>query len=71
MCEAVSRPVNVLALPELTVAEIVAAGGQRISVGGSLTWVAVAAMAAAAAEIRDTGDFSSLGVRVPLGDWLA
>ena len=71
VCEAVSRPVNVLALPKLTVAEIVAAGGQRISVGGSLTWVAVAAMANAAAEIRDTGELSSLDARVPLSDWLA
>jgi 2-methylisocitrate lyase-like PEP mutase family enzyme len=71
VCEAVSRPVNVLAVPDLTVADIVAAGGQRISVGGSLTWVAVAAMAEAAAEIRETGQLSSLGVRVPLSDWLS
>ena len=26
-------------------------------------------MAAAAAEIRDTGDLSSLSARVPLGEW--
>jgi 2-methylisocitrate lyase-like PEP mutase family enzyme len=71
VCEAVSRPVNVLALPSLTVPEIAEAGGQRISVGGGLTWVAVKAMADAAAEIRDTGDLSSLSARLPLGDWLA
>ena len=71
VCQAVSRPVNVLALPSLTVPEIVEAGGQRISVGGALTWVAVKAMADAAAEIRDTGDLSSLSARVPLGEWLA
>jgi len=71
VCESVSRPVNVLALPGLTVAEIAAAGGQRISVGGSLTWVAVAALAAAAAQIRDTGDLSSLAARVPLDDWFS
>jgi 2-methylisocitrate lyase-like PEP mutase family enzyme len=63
--------VNVLALPGLTVAEIAAAGGQRISVGGSLTWVAVAALAAAAVEIRDTGDLSSLAARVPLDEWFS
>ena len=40
--------------------EIVAAGGQRISFGGALTCVAVGAMANAAEEIRDTGDFSAL-----------
>jgi 2-methylisocitrate lyase-like PEP mutase family enzyme len=71
VCEAVSRPVNVLALPSLTVPEIAEAGGQRISVGGGLTWVAVKAMADAAAEIRDTGDLSSLSARLPLGAWLA
>ena len=71
VCEAVSRPVNVLALPDLSLPEIVEAGAQRISVGGGLTWVAVSAMAAAAAEIRDTGDLSSLAARVPLDEWLA
>jgi 2-methylisocitrate lyase-like PEP mutase family enzyme len=71
VCQAVSKPVNVLALPMLTVPEIVEAGGQRISVGGGLTWVAVKAMADAAAEIRDTGDLSSLSARLPLGEWLA
>jgi 2-methylisocitrate lyase-like PEP mutase family enzyme len=70
VCAAVSRPVNVLALPQLSLAEVVEAGAQRISVGGGLTWVAVAAMAAAAREIRDEGDFSSLGVRLPLEEWL-
>jgi 2-methylisocitrate lyase-like PEP mutase family enzyme len=70
VCEAVSKPVNVLALPELSLAEVVGAGAQRISVGGGLTWVAVSAMAAAAVEIRDAGDFSSLAARLPLGEWL-
>jgi 2-methylisocitrate lyase-like PEP mutase family enzyme len=65
VCSAVSKPVNVLARPDLTMAEIVDAGAQRISVGGSLTWVAVNALAAAATEIRDHGDFSSLGASSP------
>jgi 2-methylisocitrate lyase-like PEP mutase family enzyme len=69
VCEAVSKPVNVLARPDLTMAEIVDAGAQRISVGGSLTWVAVNAMAAAATEIRDRGDFSLLRPSPPLHDW--
>jgi 2-methylisocitrate lyase-like PEP mutase family enzyme len=68
VCEAVSRPVNVLARPELSLAEIVEAGARRVSVGGSLTWVAVNALAAAAGEIRDRGDFSSLAPS-PLPDW--
>jgi 2-methylisocitrate lyase-like PEP mutase family enzyme len=71
VCDAVSRPVNVLALGGLSLAEIAAAGGQRISVGGGLTWVAVSAFADAARAMRESGDFSSLGTRVPIGDWLA
>jgi 2-methylisocitrate lyase-like PEP mutase family enzyme len=70
VCDAVSKPVNVLARPNLSVAEIVEAGAQRISVGGSLTWVAVNAAAAAAEAIRDRGDLSVLGASPPLGDWL-
>jgi 2-methylisocitrate lyase-like PEP mutase family enzyme len=70
VCEAVARPVNVLARPDLSMREIADAGGQRVSVGGALTWVAVGAMAAAAEELRDHGDFSSLGVRLPLAEWL-
>ena len=46
MCDAVDLPVNVLAWPGLTVAEIFGAGAQRISVGGRFAWVAVGALAA-------------------------
>jgi 2-methylisocitrate lyase-like PEP mutase family enzyme len=70
VCDGVSKPVNVLALGELSFAEIVEAGAQRVSVGGGLTWVAVNAMAKAAREIQEQGDFSSLGVSVPLREWL-
>ena len=68
---ATSRPLNVLARPHLTVGEIAAAGGQRISVGGSLAWVAYSALARAATRIRDDGDLSVLGVRPPIEAWLA
>jgi len=60
VCQAVSRPVNVLARPGLTVAEIAEAGARRISVGGALAWTAVTAMIAAAERLRDDGDFSGL-----------
>jgi len=70
VCDALSKPVNVLALPGLTLAEIVGAGAQRVSVGGGLAWVAVRAFADAAAAIR-AGDLSALGARVPLGEWFA
>ena len=66
VCEAVSKPVNVLARPSLSVAEIAEAGAQRVSVGGALTWVAARAMAEAAAAMRDAGDLSALTARPPL-----
>jgi 2-methylisocitrate lyase-like PEP mutase family enzyme len=69
VCEAVSKPVNVLAHPGLTVEQIAAAGGRRISVGGALAWVAVSAFAQAAGYIRATGDLSVLSARPPLADW--
>jgi 2-methylisocitrate lyase-like PEP mutase family enzyme len=71
VCQAVSKPVNVLALPGLSFREVVDAGAQRVSVGGGLTWVAVRAMASAAEAIRDAGDLSSLAARVPLHEWFA
>jgi 2-methylisocitrate lyase-like PEP mutase family enzyme len=70
VCEAVSKPVNVLARPALTMAEIVAAGAQRVSVGGALTWVAVGALISAAEEMRDRGDFSALGSGAQVENWL-
>lgn len=61
ICAELTRPVNVLAHRGLAMEEIVAAGGQRVSVGGSLAWAAVEAAAAAAVRIRDSGDFTGLG----------
>ena len=69
--EATSKPLNVLAGPGLSVAEIVEAGGQRVSVGGRLAWVAINAMAAAAEELRDGGDLSSLADPAQIIDWLS
>ena len=71
VCGAVSKPVNVLARRELSMAEIVEAGAQRVSVGGALTWTAVNAFSEAATQIRDRGDFSSLGDSSGLRAWLA
>jgi 2-methylisocitrate lyase-like PEP mutase family enzyme len=70
VCGAVSRPMNVLARPGLSLRQLVDAGARRISVGGALTWVAAAAMASAATAIRDRGDFSPLAVALPLDEWL-
>jgi 2-methylisocitrate lyase-like PEP mutase family enzyme len=71
VCEATDKPVNVLAHPRLSMSEIVDAGGRRISVGGGLTWVAVGAMVAAAKQIRDDGDLSSLVAPDPFDEWLS
>jgi 2-methylisocitrate lyase-like PEP mutase family enzyme len=71
VCEAVSKPVNVLAVAGLSFADLVAAGARRVSVGGSLTWVAVRAMVDAAEAICDAGDFSALRAKLPLNEWLA
>jgi 2-methylisocitrate lyase-like PEP mutase family enzyme len=66
ICEAVSKPVNVLAHPGLSMGDIVDAGARRVSVGGALTWVAVEALTSAATRMRDSGDFSALGARLRL-----
>ncbi|MEA2281873.1 MAG: hypothetical protein QOK21_2480 [Solirubrobacteraceae bacterium] len=68
VCGAVSRPVNVLAVGELTGDDIAAAGARRISLGGRLTWAAAEAATAAATAIRDRGDFSLLTAGPP--GWL-
>jgi 2-methylisocitrate lyase-like PEP mutase family enzyme len=70
VCEAVAKPVNVLARPNLTVDELAGAGAQRISVGGALTWVAIGGLVSAAERIRDTGDFSALAAGVKIDEWL-
>ena len=71
VCDALSKPVNVLARRGLSFAQIAEAGAQRVSVGGALTWTAVNTFAAAATEIRDGGDFSSLGDSSRLAEWLS
>jgi 2-methylisocitrate lyase-like PEP mutase family enzyme len=69
VCREVAAPVNVLARPDLSLSELVAAGVQRVSVGGSLAWVTVRALAEAATAIRDHGDFSALTARSPQSGW--
>jgi len=54
--QAVDRPVNVLVWPGgPSVPELAAAGVRRISVGGSFSYVATAAVAAAARELQEQG----------------
>jgi 2-methylisocitrate lyase-like PEP mutase family enzyme len=70
VCEAVAKPVNVLAFPGMTVDGIAAAGARRISVGGGLAWVAADALIRAATAIRDDGDFSVLATGNSPRDYL-
>ena len=72
ICEAVSSPVNVLASGRLglSLAAIVEAGAQRISVGGGLTWSAINGAIDAAERIIDDGDFSGLGTPGRVKEWL-
>jgi 2-methylisocitrate lyase-like PEP mutase family enzyme len=68
---AVGRPVNVLTWPGgPTVAELGAAGVRRISVGGALSYVAMAAVGEAARELFDQGTLTFLE-RARLGRSLA
>jgi len=69
VCRAVSKPVNVLARPEMNVQDIFDAGAQRVSVGGSLAWAAVRALVDSAVTIRDTGDLSVLAANSPPEEW--
>jgi 2-methylisocitrate lyase-like PEP mutase family enzyme len=63
VCDAVSKPVNVLSFAQLglTVSEITAAGAQRISVGSGLTWTALNPVIEAAEKMLE-GDLSGLVV---------
>jgi 2-methylisocitrate lyase-like PEP mutase family enzyme len=70
VCEATSKPVNVLAHSGFSMEEVVDAGARRISVGGSLAWVAAEAMAAVAERMRDDGDFSGLASPARVREWL-
>jgi 2-methylisocitrate lyase-like PEP mutase family enzyme len=71
VCDATSKPVNVLAHAGLSMREIVDAGARRISVGGALAWASVAALVTAAEKMRDDGDFSLLAGAGRIKEWLA
>jgi 2-methylisocitrate lyase-like PEP mutase family enzyme len=72
VCDAVSKPVNVLAFGRLGLSfdEIAAAGAQRVSVGGGLAWAGVNGAIEGAERIIDDGDFSGLGTPGRVKEWL-
>lgn len=67
---AVSRPVNVLARPSLSVREIADAGAGRISVGGSLAWASVEAAGDVASRMLGDGDLAGLRGGKRVYEWL-
>jgi 2-methylisocitrate lyase-like PEP mutase family enzyme len=61
VCSSVSRPVNVvmgLSGPNLSVAQLAAAGVKRVSVGGSFARAALGGFIRAANEVREHGTFN-------------
>jgi len=65
---AVSKPVNVLTMPNLTIDDLSAAGVRRVSLGGWLARVATGALLKAATEMRDQGTFSELNSAASAND---
>lgn len=67
ICLAVSRPVNVLAVPQLTLRELSAAGVRRVSLGSRLANYAYAGLEKASREILDHGTFTFARETISLG----
>ena len=68
MTSAVGRPVNVVmssADPSITVAQLALAGVKRISVGGALSRLALAAFLKGAREMTEQGSFTYMRDTVP------
>lgn len=68
VCGALSKPVNVLAMPALAVAEIAEVGGKRISLGGALARAAIGGFLDAAREMAKTGSFAPFGEAPGFGE---
>ncbi len=60
ICGSVSKPVNVLAVPDLSMDQLTAAGAQRVSVGGWLAYATLRTLKSEAAVLYEQGDFSVL-----------
>jgi 2-methylisocitrate lyase-like PEP mutase family enzyme len=71
VCDATSKPVNVLARPDLSFTQISEAGARRISLGSWLTWVSADALAKVGREMLERGDFTSLSFPREIREWLS
>lgn len=68
ICSAVSKPVNVLARPHFTLAELAEAGAKRISVGSGLTTYAFGMLQKAARGMIDEGSFAFMRESMPFAE---
>lgn len=71
VCAAVGKPVNVVmsaADPALTTADLAAAGVKRISVGGALSRLALAAFMSGARAMKERGSFAWMADTMPTRD---
>ncbi|HXZ19291.1 MAG TPA: isocitrate lyase/phosphoenolpyruvate mutase family protein [Candidatus Acidoferrales bacterium] len=68
LVRSVNRPVNVLAVPHFSVADLAEIGVKRISVGSLLTRAAYGAFLRAAKEMRERGTFSFAAEAVSFRD---
>ncbi|WP_217571698.1 isocitrate lyase/phosphoenolpyruvate mutase family protein [Mesorhizobium sp. GbtcB19] len=67
ICSSVSRPVNVMARPGFTVADLATAGVKRVSLGPWLTNYAYGMLESAAREIQQDGTFGFTRAAMPFG----
>ncbi|MDX8453203.1 oxaloacetate decarboxylase [Mesorhizobium sp. VK9D] len=67
ICSSVSRPVNVMARPGFTTADLAMAGVKRISLGPWLTNFAYGMLETAAREIQQDGTFGFTRAAMPFG----
>ncbi|WP_421914738.1 isocitrate lyase/PEP mutase family protein [Mesorhizobium sp.] len=67
ICSAVTKPVNVMARPGFTIADLAQAGVKRISLGPWLTNFAFGMLETAAREIQQDGTFGFTRAAMPFG----
>lgn len=67
VCSSVTKPVNVMARPSFTVADLAQAGVKRISLGPWLTNFAFGMLETAAREIQQDGTFGFTRAAMPFG----
>jgi 2-methylisocitrate lyase-like PEP mutase family enzyme len=67
ICSSVTKPVNVLARPGFTIADLTLAGAKRISLGSGLANFAYGMLETAAREIQQDGTFGFTRAAMPFG----